>query len=80
MKLAKFLRTPYFTENLQWLLLIVSVSGLVACNFIKKQFPAIMFFGEFGKFLRASFDRALPDDCFLILSMNFEKFFRTSLS
>ena len=31
-----------------------------------------------AKFLGTSFDRAIPDDCFLSLSVNFE-FFRTSL-
>ena len=34
MKIAKFLRTPFFTEHLQWLLLciICSISLLVLCN------------------------------------------------
>ena len=49
------------------------------CNFIKKEIPAKTFSVNFAKFLRTSFDRALPDDCFLSLSVNFENFFRTSL-
>ena len=34
---------------------------------------------DFAKFLRTSFDRTPLDDCFLCLSENFEKFFRTPL-
>ena len=41
-----------------------------------------MFFCEFCKIFKNifSFDRTTPDDCFLCLSVNFEKFFRTPLS
>ena len=35
---------------------------------------------NFAKFLRRSFDRTPPDDCFLCLPVSFEKFFRTPLS
>ena len=51
-----------------------------ACNFIKKEPPVKMFFCEFCKNFQNifSFDRT-PDDCFLCLSVNFEKFFRTLL-
>ena len=52
------------------------VAASAACNFIKKEIPTKMFSCEFGKI---SNNRALPDDCFLSLSVNFEKFFRTSL-
>ena len=38
-----------------------------------------MFFCEFAKFLRTYFYRTPLDDCFLSLSVNFEKFFRTLL-
>ena len=38
-----------------------------------------MFFCEFAKFVRTYFDRTPPDDCFLSLPVNFEKFFRTLL-
>ena len=38
-----------------------------------------MFFCEFAKFLRAYFYRTPPGDCFLSLSVNFEKFFGTLL-
>ena len=34
---------------------------------------------NFEKFLRASFSRRPPDDCFLCLFVNFVKFFRTPL-
>ena len=43
----------------------------------KNEIPTKVFFCEFANFLRTSFDRTLPDDCFLSLSVNFEKFFRT---
>ena len=69
MKLVKFLRTPYFTEHLQWLLL--KVSDFHPATLLKKRFPQRYFS---AKFLRPSFDRALPDYCFLSLSANFEKF------
>ena len=77
MKFAKFLRTPYFTEgHLQWLFL--TVSGFQPATLLKKRFPQRCFSVNFAKFLRTSFDRAPPDDCFLSISVNF-KFFRTSL-
>ena len=53
-KIAKFLRTLYFTDYLQQLPL--TVSG----------------------FQPATFDRTPPDDCFLCLSVNFERFFKTA--
>ena len=48
------------------------------CKFTKKETSAKIFFSEF---LRTSFDhdRTPPDDCFLRLSVKFEKFFRTPL-
>ena len=48
-------------------------------NFIKKEILAKMIFCEFCKISKKIFDRALPDDYFLSLSVNCEKFFRTSL-
>ena len=77
MKFAKFLRTPYFTEHLQWLL--VTVSGFHSATLLKKGFPQRSFSVNFVKFLRTSFHRALSDDCLLSLFVNFEKFFRKSL-
>ena len=51
-----------------------------ACNFVKKETRAKMFFSvSFTKSLRTSFDRTPSDDCSLCLSENFEKFFRTPL-
>ena len=63
MKLAKILRTLYFTERLQWLLL--TVSGFHPATLLKKRFPQKCFSVNFAKFLRTFFDRAIPDDCFL---------------
>ena len=48
-----------------------------ACNFNRKQTPPKMIFRDFWKIFAntSSFNRTAPDDCFLCLSMNFEKFF-----
>ena len=54
-KFAKFLRTLFFTEHLQWLLL--TVSGFQPATLLKK---TKMFFCEFAKFLRTSFDKTHP--------------------
>ena len=86
---TKFLKT-YFLQNSSERLLLtffywtfpVAASDsfrFPACNFIKKEILAKMFFCEFAKFLRTYFYRTPPDDCFLSLSVNFEKFFRTLL-
>ena len=75
MKLAKFLRTPYFTEHFQWLLLIVSAFQLPA-SLLKTRFPQRYFSVTFAKFLRTSFDRALPDNCVLSLCVNFWEVFQ----
>ena len=45
-----------------------------ACNFIKKETQKGHFYVNFAKFLRISFERTPRNDCFLSLSMNFEKF------
>ena len=50
-----------------------------ACNFIKKRLWQRCFSMNFGKFLKISFDRTSPDDCFLCLSENFEKFPRSPI-
>ena len=78
-KFAMFLRTPCFTEHLQ-----VSASDsfrFPVCNFIKKEIPAKVFFCEFCKIFKNifSFDGTPPNDCFLSLSVSFEKFSRTLL-
>ena len=77
MKFVKFLRTPNFTEHLQWL--ILTVSGFQPATLLKKNFRQRCFFENFAKFLRTSFDRTPPDDYFVNLSVNFWKFFRTPL-
>ena len=50
------------------------VAASAACNFIKKEIPTKMFSVNLTKFLRTSFDRALPDDCLLSLSVNLRSF------
>ena len=55
-KSAKFLRTPYFTEHLQWLLSIVS--GFQPATLLKKRFRQKCFSVNLAKFLRTSFDRS----------------------
>ena len=72
MNFAKFLITPFLRDYLQWLL-------LQPLTLLKKRFPQKCFSMNLAKFLRTSFDGALPDDWFLSLSVNFEKFYRTSL-
>ena len=68
---------PYFTDHLQWLLL--TVSGFQPATLSKKRFRQRCFSVNFAKFLRTSFDRTPPDDCFSSLSVNFQKFFGTPL-
>ena len=53
--------------------------GFPVCK-LKKRFLQRCFSVNFVKILRTSFDRTPPDDFFLSLSVNFKKFFRTSLS
>ena len=78
-KFAKFLKTPCFTEHLQWLLL--TVLRFQPVTLLKKEISAKMFFYEFCKIFKNifSFDRTPADDFFLCLSLNFEKFFRPLL-
>ena len=75
MKFAKFLRTPYFTEHLQWLFL--TVSGFQPATLLKMRFPERCFSVNFAKFFRKSFDWTPPDDCFLSFSEHI--FYRSPL-
>ena len=86
----KFLRTPILQNCSRRLILTLVSTGspvadsdsfrFPACNFIKKEILAKMFFSEFCKlFVRPSFDRTPPHDCFISFYVNFEKFFRTPL-
>ena len=50
-----------------------------ACNFIEKETQAKMFFVNLAKLLITSFDRMPANDCFLCLSVNFERFFKATL-
>ena len=76
-KFAKFLRTLCFTELLQWLLL--TVSSFQPAFLLNNRLLQRCFSVNFANFLRASFEKTPPNDCFLCLSVNFEKFFRTPL-
>ena len=69
---------PYFTDHLQWLLL--TVSGFERASLLKKRSRQRCFSVNFVKFVRTFFEKTRPDHCFLSLSVNFEKFFRTPLS
>ena len=69
--------TPFVTEHLQWLYL--ADSGFQPAILLKKKLGKWRLSVNFAKFLRISFDRTRPDDWFLCLSVNFEKFFRTPL-
>ena len=75
-KFAKFLRIPYFTEHLQWLLL--TVSGFPPATLLKKEIPAKMSFCEFYKILRASFDRTPPDAFLLTFICEFWEVFQNT--
>ena len=77
-KFPKFLRNTFFYGAFA-----VAASNsfrFPACNLIKKDNSAMIFFSvNFAKFSETSFDRIPLDDCFLCLSVNFEKFFTTSV-
>ena len=59
-KFAKFLRTPCFTEHLQWLLL--TVSGFQTAAWLKRRLRQRYFSVNFVR--RRFFDTTLPDDFF----------------
>ena len=69
-----FKNTPSFTEYLQWL--ILTFLGFQPATLLKKRLRHRRFSVNFAKILRTSSDRTPPDDCFLCLSVNFEKLFR----
>ena len=69
-------KSTFFTQ-LQRLLL--TVSGLQPAALLKKRLGQRCLSVSFAKFLITSFVRTPPDDCFLCLSVNFEKFFRSPL-
>ena len=64
-KFPNFLRTPFFTEHLHWL--ILSISGFRPKTLLKR---------DFGKDFLTEHP---PHNCFLCLTVNFENFFRTPL-
>ena len=73
-----FLKTHFFTEHLQWRLLL-TVSVFQPAALLKRRLAERCLCVNFAKCLRTSFVRTPPDDCFLCLSVNFEKFFRSPL-
>ena len=76
-KFAKFLKTLWFTELLQWLAL--TASGFQPATLLKKTLRQKCFAVNFANIFKNvfSFERTPPDDCFLCFSVNFEKFLRT---
>ena len=69
---CSFIRTLFFTEHLQWLLL--TVSGFQPAALFKKGLQQRRFSVNFAKFLITSFDRTAPDDCFLCLPLILRSF------
>ena len=67
-----FLRTPFFTEHLQF-------QGFNPATLLKKRLRQRCLSENLAKILRTSFDRTSSDDSFLCLSVNFEKFSGTPL-
>ena len=67
-----FLRTTFFTKHLQWLLL--TVSGFQPAALLKKGLQQRRFSVRFAKFLRTSFYKTPPDDCFLCLPVILRSF------
>ena len=67
-----FLRTTFFTKHLQWLLL--TVSGFQPAALLNKGLKQRRFSVRFAKFLRTSFYRTPPDDCFLCLPVILRSF------
>ena len=67
-----FLRTPFLTEHFQWLLL--ADSGFQPAALLKKGLQQRRFSVRFAKFLRTSFYKTPPDDCFLCLTVILRSF------
>ena len=71
----RLFKNSFFTEHLQWLL--QKVSGFQSATLLKNRLRQRCLPVSFAKFLRTYLDRTPPKDCFLCLSMNFERFFRS---
>ena len=67
-----FLRTAFFTEPLQWMLL--TVSGFQPAALLKNGLQQTRFSVNFAKFLRTSFYRTPSDDYFLCLPVILRSF------
>ena len=68
----RLFKNTFFTEHLQWLLL--TVSGFQPAALFKKGLQQRLFSVNFAKFLRTSFYRTPPDDCFLCLPVILRSF------
>ena len=58
-------------------LLLQTGSGFEPATLLKMRLRQSFLSVTFAKFLRTSLDRTSPNDCFLCLTANFEKFFRS---
>ena len=67
-----FLVTSFLTEHFQWLRL--TVSGFQPAALLKKGLLQRRFSARFAKFLKTSFYRTPPDDCFLCLTVILRSF------
>ena len=63
--LVRLFKNNFFTEHLQWLRR--NVSGFQPAASFKKELQQRRFSVNFAKFLKTSFYRAPPYDCFLCL-------------
>ena len=72
-----FLRTPFFTEHLQWLLLTVSVFQPAAS--LKKGLEQRHFSVNFAKIFKNTFLQNTSGSLLLVFTCNFEKFFRSPI-
>ena len=73
--LVRLFKNSFFTEHLLWLL--QKVSGFQSATLLKSRLRQRCLSVSIAKFLRTYLDRTPPKDCFLCLSMNFERFFRS---
>ena len=70
--LVRLFKNNFFTEHLQWLRR--NVSGFQPAASFKKELQQRRFSVNFAKFLKTSFYRTPPDDCFLCLPVILRSF------
>ena len=66
-----FLKTPFLTEQFQWLL---DSFRFPTAALLKRGLQQRPFSVRFAKFLRTPFYKTLPDDCFLCLPVILRRF------